>query len=251
MSYSHPQTNKEMFAGGGSWYLNIFKIYSNILIHSSRFPTFLYIYIFGFGVAIQVNASTIISLWPRQPFGGILFMLFSGCAGESPFEPSYHQKRHYFTAKIPCYPRKIICARKNTGEKLQCQPGWNSLNIIEHPCRNPSLINIGSILFWSFLEVQPGENFIWSGDAQVCSQRYGQGNWSQHQQRSHDRTGTSHAASQKATLEIRDGGWCKKWLRLRHQEPQNGFGIWTLQDFDGFFPNSPAFSHNFPTKKWP
>jgi hypothetical protein len=38
---------------------------------------------------------------------------------------------------------------------------------------------------------------------------------------------------------------------LRHQEPQNGFGIWTLQDFDGFFPNSPAFSQNFPTKKWP
>ena len=95
-------------------------ICSNILIHFSRFPTFLYryiyIYIFGFGVAIQVNASTIISLWPRQPFGGILFMLFSGCAGESPSEPSYHQKRHYFTAKISCFLGKSYAHGKTQGK---------------------------------------------------------------------------------------------------------------------------------------
>ena len=200
-------------------------ICSNILIHFSRFPTFIYIYIFDFGVAIQVNTGTIISLWPRQPFGGSSLCSFQVVL-ENP-------------RSSPVTTRNITILQQKSRVIL----------IIEHPWWNPSLIL--DILDLFFLEVQSGENFIWSGDAQVCSQRYGQGNWSQHQQRSHDRTGTSHAASQKATLEIRDGGWCKKWLRLRHQEPQNGFGIWTLQDFDGFFPNSPAFSQNFPTKKWP
>ena len=95
--------------------------------------------------------------------------------------------------------------------------------------------------------MQPGEDFIWSGDAQVCSQRYGQGNWSQHQQRSHDRTWTSHAASPKAMLEISGGGWCKNGCVWRSGAAE---WVWYL-NITGFWwvcPESTGFIIIFPSK---
>ena len=71
----------------------------------------------------------------------------------------------------------------------------------------------------------------------MCSQRYGQGKWSQHQHRSHDRTGTSHATSPQRKRRLRsvmeadvkmaafEASGAARW---------HGFGIWTLKELMDF-----------------
>ena len=120
------------------------------------------------------------------------------------------------------FPWNIICARKNIAEKLQCQE-----------------LSIGSVLFW---RCAGGEDFIWWGMPKCAAKGTVRA--------------TEASTSKGATIELERAmtlrhkesdawdprGWCKKWLRLKHRELQNGFGIWTPKDFDGFVPNPPALS---------